>query len=46
MIAYAPPTDLPGLALLVIGGLWCWRAAVVADRRLRRHEHQNERSAR
>ena len=29
-----------GIAVMALLGLWCWRVAVVADRRLRRHEHQ------
>ncbi len=45
-MALAPPTDWPVIAVMVLMGLGCWRVAVVADRRLRRHERPNERSAR
>lgn len=38
MIALAPVTDLPGLALLALAGLWCWRVSLRSGRR---YEEEN-----
>lgn len=32
MTALAPATDLPGLALLALAGLWCWRVSLRSGR--------------
>ena len=38
MIALAPVTDLPGLALLAVAGVWCWRVSLCAGRRYENEE--------